>query len=140
MSRRRSPPQGRRVHHVVVVKGGQVDHLDERGRLPHVGVQASEELGREHCQQRTHPLAAGVCQVPRRGVGEVVAYRERVEEPLLHVVEGLGDVGGQRLVGGEHVEACGKLDGGCILRGHGLHRGISHRTQLYRASADFTAR
>jgi hypothetical protein len=75
------------VHHVVVVEGREVGELDDAGRHQQPLVVLRRQgllgrLGREQHQQRAHPLAAGVQQVPCR-VGDEGRVTYGVAQQLL---------------------------------------------------------
>jgi hypothetical protein len=79
------------VHHVVVVERREVGQLHhERGGddLRDLGV---AELGREHHQERTEPLAPGVEQVTSSLVDEVDVRRDCLRELLLDVEQAGAD-------------------------------------------------
>ena len=72
---------------------GQLDH---DGGVEDLGTGGVAEVRGQQRQHRAHPLAAGLDQVPRHGVGQLVAVRDGLAQPELDLVETLRDGVGHR--------------------------------------------
>jgi hypothetical protein len=81
------------VHDVVVVERREVGDLDRLRRDEHILVCSRAELSGEQRQHRAHPLAAGIQQVTRRDVGDLVGEPHLLGELPLDDLETFLDVG-----------------------------------------------